>query len=152
MKIFISSLFLLFSLGLLNQEVVFHHPIQEDDEIASSFGPRTHLNSGEQRFHSGIDYLIPVGTKVFASAEGIIKFVGTKGFYGNIIIIEHPNSYQTYYCNLSKPLEGLSSGQKIKASELIGYSGKSGKVITAGFHFEIRKDGEPIDPAEFLQE
>lgn len=150
MKTYINLVSLLLVTGLTTHQPSFVPPLQSDQMIVSKFGNKYHPILQKERFHEGVDYKVPVGTKVFASAEGTVRFVGQRGSYGNLIVIEHESGFETYYCHLSRPDENLSAGRDVESAQLIGYTGESGKVMAPHLHFEIRKNGKPVDPEKYL--
>ncbi|MBS1792354.1 MAG: peptidoglycan DD-metalloendopeptidase family protein [Acidobacteria bacterium] len=116
--------------------------------ISSGFGNRFHPIDRKVKFHGGIDIAVPTGTKVGAAADGIVKFAGWKGGYGNVVIIEHPDGSETLYGHNSKLL--VVEGQKVVAGEPISLSGSTGKSTGPHVHFEIRQNGQLVNPAKFL--
>ena len=104
------------------------------------------------RSHSGIDILAPVGTSVYAAKSGIAFRGEVPTGYGKYIMIYHPDGYQTYYGHLSA--WQASSAVHVRQGELIGYVGKTGnaasKSMQPHLHFEIRQNGEPVDPRRLM--
>ncbi len=119
-----------------------------EGRISSGFGTRFHPIDKKTKFHGGIDIAVPKGTPVGAAAEGIVKFAGWKGGYGNLVIIEHPDGTQTRYGHNDKLL--VAEGQKISAGEKISLSGSTGKSTGPHLHFEVRINGKPVDPQKYL--
>ncbi|WP_028358093.1 M23 family metallopeptidase [Brackiella oedipodis] len=113
--------------------------------ISSLYGYRIHPVLGVRRFHSGVDYAVPVGTKVFAAAPGRVKFVGHKGGYGKLVILEHGNHYSTVYGHLSD-YANLKKGDIVSKGQVIAYSGNTGMSTGPHLHFEIRHNGATLDP------
>lgn len=111
--------------------------------LSSPFGMRW------GRMHQGIDIASPIGTPVTAADNGRITFAGVKTGYGNCMIIDHGNGYETVYGHLDTLV--ASEGDIVEKKELIAYSGNTGRSTGPHLHFEIRKHGEPIDPRPFLQ-
>ena len=113
--------------------------------ISSRFGDR----SGVRRYtHTGTDIAAPMGTAVKASTAGTVSFAGWKGSYGNCIIIDHANGVQTWYGHLSKI--GVSVGQQVNSSTVIGNVGSTGNSTGPHLHFEIRINGTPVNPQNYL--
>lgn len=98
------------------------------------------------RPHHGLDYSAPTGTPVSSIGDGKVVFKGWKGGYGNLVEIRHMNGYKTRYGHLSRFAKGLSAGKRVKMGELIGYVGSTGLSTGAHLHFEMHKDGSPINP------
>lgn len=112
--------------------------------ISSEFGNRVHPIFGIVRLHAGIDIALPTGRPIFASREGRVIFVGERGGYGNTVIIKHAGPYATLYAHMSA--FDVSEGSWVEGGEHIGDVGNTGWSTGPHLHFEIRKDGEPINP------
>jgi murein DD-endopeptidase MepM/ murein hydrolase activator NlpD len=98
------------------------------------------------RAHMGIDYAAPNGTPVFSVATGKVVHLGYSGAFGNLIILEHPGNYRTYYAHLSNYNAELEVGNEVRRGLEIGYVGSTGRSTGPHLHFELRKDGVYIDP------
>lgn len=98
------------------------------------------------RAHMGIDYAAPIGTPVFSVATGKVAHIGYSGAFGNLIILEHPGNYLTYYAHLSNYNVELELGNEVRRGFEIGYVGSTGRSTGPHLHFELRKDGVYIDP------
>ncbi|MCD6595072.1 M23 family metallopeptidase [bacterium] len=94
--------------------------------------------------HSGIDIVVPSGTLVHSTADGIVADTGENKDYGIYVEIDHLNGYRTIYGHLSKA--NVSVGDPVKRGAVIGYSGQTGKTIHPHIHYELRYDKKPIDP------
>jgi murein DD-endopeptidase MepM/ murein hydrolase activator NlpD len=112
--------------------------------VSSEFGPRTHPVSGERHEHSGIDFAAPAGSPVRAAAAGTVAFAGERGGYGNLVIIRHPDGAETYYAH-QRDLS-VRTGQPVSAGQLVGTVGSTGRSTGPHLHFELRRDGRPVDP------
>ena len=118
--------------------------------IISGYGMRIHPVLRYKRMHGGIDFRADIGTKVYATGDGIIKYARRKGTYGNLIEIDHGFGFVSKYAHLSSFADGLRVGDEIKRGELIGYSGKSGLTEGPHLHYEIHQKNRAIDPLNFL--
>jgi murein DD-endopeptidase MepM/ murein hydrolase activator NlpD len=98
------------------------------------------------RAHMGIDYAAPTGTPVFSVATGKVVHLGFNGAFGNLIILEHPGNYRTYYAHLSNFNVELQVGNEVRRGLEIGYVGSTGRSTGPHLHFELRKDGVYVDP------
>ena len=98
--------------------------------------------------HTGIDFAVKEGTAVSATASGEIISAGWDEYLGNFVIIDHGNGYLTTYGHNRELL--VKKGEKINKGEIIALSGNTGQSTAPHLHYEIMKDGEPIDPAPFL--
>jgi murein DD-endopeptidase MepM/ murein hydrolase activator NlpD len=98
------------------------------------------------RTHMGIDYAAPIGTPVFSVANGKVAHIGFSGAFGNLIVLEHPGNYHTYYAHLSNYNVELEVGNDVRRGLEIGYVGSTGRSTGPHLHFELRKNGVYIDP------
>jgi murein DD-endopeptidase MepM/ murein hydrolase activator NlpD len=98
------------------------------------------------RTHMGIDYSAPIGTPIFSVATGKVVHLGYSGAFGNLIILEHPGNYRTYYAHLSSYNAELEVGNEVRRGLEIGYVGSTGRSTGPHLHFELRKDGVYVDP------
>ncbi|MGY4707138.1 peptidoglycan DD-metalloendopeptidase family protein [Candidatus Bipolaricaulota sp. J31] len=116
--------------------------------LTSLFGPRTHPIYGTPDFHTGIDFGVPEGTSVHAAAAGVVSFVGWRGGYGLLVVVDHGNGFTTYYAHLSRAL--VEAGQFVEQGQVIALSGNTGLSTGPHLHFEIRRYGKPVDPLPWL--
>jgi len=100
--------------------------------------------------HPGIDIAVPIGSPVRASGGGTVLQSGEEAEYGVFVLLQHPSGYQSMYGHLSRVT--VAAGQAIDAGQVIGLSGNSGRSSAPHLHFEIRRDGEPIDPRTLVKE
>ena len=98
------------------------------------------------RTHMGIDYAAPTGTPIFSVANGKVVHLGFNGAFGNLIVIEHPGNYHTYYAHLSNYNVELELGNEVRRGFEIGYVGSTGRSTGPHLHFELRKNGVYVDP------
>ena len=114
----------------------------------SSNAPTTQAQQSKQRYrtHMGIDYAAPVGTPIFSVANGKVIHLGYSGAFGNLIILEHPGNYHTYYAHLSNYNVELAVGNEVRRGFEIGYVGSTGRSTGPHLHFELRKNSVYIDP------
>ena len=112
------------------------------------FGKQMHPIYKRIKFHKGIDMKASHGSGIFAAADGVVRATSRGGSYGKVIIIDHANGFQTRYAHCSKIY--VRTGQKVKQRKCIGRVGNTGLSTHAHLHFEIRKNGKPIDPMKYL--
>ncbi len=125
-------------------------PVANKDltRMASGYGWRIHPIYKTQKLHTGMDFTAPVGTEIYATGNGIIEKIEFDGRgYGNNILINHGYGYETLYGHMSKM--SVRPGQKISRGDLIGYVGNSGSSTGPHLHYEVRKNGNPVNPVNF---
>ena len=115
--------------------------------ISSPFGVRVHPILGYLRMHTGIDYAAPTGTPIHAPSDGIVEFRGPKGGYGNTVILRHNDSMQTLYGHMSAFSANAAPGQRVRAGDIIGFIGTTGRSTGPHLHYEVRLNGVPVNPA-----
>jgi murein DD-endopeptidase MepM/ murein hydrolase activator NlpD len=117
--------------------------------LSSGFGYRSDPFTGGGAMHAGLDFKGPVGTPILAAAEGKVVLAGFHGGYGNMIEIRHANGLVTRYAHLS----GLNvrSGQMVERGVQIGRMGSTGRSTGSHLHFEVRQNGQAINPRKFLE-
>ena len=127
--------------------------------VSQEFGPSAFLfeaaYAGFAHFHTGIDLAVPLGTPVFAAADGVVLLAGPMTDqngdlvgYGNYVILQHGNGLRTLYAHLM--IWAVKPGDSVKRGQLIGLVGSSGNSTGPHTHFEVRVDNSPIDPAQFF--
>lgn len=116
--------------------------------LSSVFGRRNHPVLGGVRMHTGIDYAAPVGTEVSATGAGRVRFAGTIRGYGKTIDIDHGGGVVTRYAHLSEVAEDVRVGTRVKGGDEIGSVGATGLVSGPNLHYEVRIDGQPVDPKD----
>lgn len=116
--------------------------------ITSNFGLRVHPILGTERFHAGTDFGAPEGTPIHASDRGVVLFAGWYGGYGNTVILDHGNGLTSLYGHASELY--VQEGQAVQRGQAIATVGSTGLSTGPHLHFEIRQNGEPVDPLAFL--
>jgi murein DD-endopeptidase MepM/ murein hydrolase activator NlpD len=117
-------------------------------EVTSGFGWRTHPILGYQRFHSGLDIGADYGTLIHAADSGTIIFAGWYGGYGNAVIIDHGGGVTSLYGHTSELY--VVEGQTVQRGQTIAAVGSTGFSTGPHLHFEVRENGEPVDPTAYL--
>lgn len=115
--------------------------------ITSPFGSRC-LPNGDCSFHPGIDIGVPAGTPIHAAAAGSVIYAGVMSGYGNLTVIDHGNGLATAYGHQSSI--GVSVGQTVSQGQVIGAVGCTGYCFGAHLHFEVRVNGAPVNPLNYL--
>ncbi len=115
--------------------------------ISSNFNPnRRHPVLNTLRAHKGVDYAAPTGTPVKAAGDGKVIFRGTKGGYGNTVILQHGGNITTLYAHMSRFNRGARNGNRVRQGSTIGYVGQSGLATGPHLHYEYRKNGVHLNP------
>ncbi len=117
-------------------------------KFTSSFGHRNHPVLKAKKHHQGVDLAAPVGAPIRAIQEGVVVFADPYSAYGNLIVIKHNNGLTSHYGHCAKIEAKI--GSKVKAGEIIGTVGKTGRVTGAHLHFEMRDNGKALDPEQYL--
>lgn len=126
-------------------------PVSNSDlkRVASGYGYRIDPVYKTVKFHAGLDFTAPQGTPIYATANGTVKIAGNQGNgYGNHVVINHGYGYETLYAHMFKVK--ATKGQKVKRGEIIGWVGSTGKSTGPHCHYEVHKNGRPLDPVYFF--
>ena len=118
-------------------------PVQDDFRFTSPFGRRW------GRMHKGVDMAGPVGTPVYATADGVVTFAGWQNGYGRIIIVKHPFGLETRYPHLNAIR--VKVGQEVARGARIGDMGNSGRSTGPHLHYEVRVNGQAVDPMRYIR-
>lgn len=111
----------------------------EFSRVTSGFShSRLHPIHQTWRAHKGVDYGAPIGTRVKATGDGIVEFVGKQGGYGNLVVIRHQGRFTTHYAHLNGFAQGIRKGMRISQGDVIGYVGKTGWATGPHLHYEFR--------------
>ena len=116
--------------------------------ITSPFGYRNHPIFGRQILHSGIDIGVDYGTPVHAADSGVVVEADWISGYGYAVVIDHGNGLSTLYGH-NESL-AVSAGQSVSKGQVIAYAGSTGNSTGPHVHFEVRSNGEPVDPMGYL--
>jgi murein DD-endopeptidase MepM/ murein hydrolase activator NlpD len=133
---------------LNNFDGQFMWPIPTHSRISSPFGMRMHPIQRRNIHHSGVDVGAPTGTRLLASADGIVRFAGWSGGYGNTVIIDHGNGYSTLYAHNSR--NRVTTGQSVTRGQHIADVGSTGMSTGPHLHFEIRINNRAVDPMAYF--
>jgi murein DD-endopeptidase MepM/ murein hydrolase activator NlpD len=126
-------------------------PVSDKDltRIASGFGTRIDPVYKVPKFHAGLDFAAPIGTPIYATADGVVTDAGyNEGGYGNRVVINHGFGYETLYGHMYRIK--AKRGQKVKRGEVIGYAGSTGKSTGPHCHYEVHRNGTPVDPVYYF--
>jgi len=116
--------------------------------LTSGYGMREHPILRKRADHKGVDLAAPVGTPVYATADGIVSKAERFGGYGNYIQIEHGGELQTRFAHLSG--YAVKEGDRVHKGDLIGYVGSTGRSTGPHLHYEVRVAGEAVNPIPYM--
>ena len=122
--------------------------IPAEGRITSRFGNRRDPFNWNTRFHSGIDIAAPLNTPIYAAADGTVVMARNNGGYGLTVVIDHGSTYETLYAHLNRI--DVEVGDKVKKGDTIGGMGTTGRSTGVHLHYEIKRDGEHIDPYLYM--
>jgi murein DD-endopeptidase MepM/ murein hydrolase activator NlpD len=118
-------------------------------KLSSNFGVRSDPFRGTAAMHAGIDLPGPIGTPVYATADGIVGRAQRAGGYGNLVELNHGKGIQTRYGHLSRIL--VNPNSRVRRGQLIGLMGSTGRSTGSHLHYEVRIDGAAVNPIPYLQ-
>lgn len=116
--------------------------------ISSEFGHRTDPLTRQSALHTGLDFEMAAGNPILAAGAGVVQEAGWDGPYGHAVLIRHQGGYTSRYAHASVLL--VKAGEQVSRGQLIARSGNSGRSTGPHLHFEVLKDGKPVDPAQYL--
>jgi murein DD-endopeptidase MepM/ murein hydrolase activator NlpD len=120
-----------------------------EGEISSRFGRRISPRNGQPEFHSGLDLAADSGNPVHATASGIVSFSGWSGGSGNLVVLEHGHGFSTCYAH--NKANAVQVGARVNRGDIIGYVGSTGRSTGPHVHYEIWKNGKPVDPYSYVK-
>ena len=123
-----------------------------DGQLTSGYGYRQHPIYGDTRFHAGIDIGAGWGTSVWAAAPGTVVHAGSAGGYGNLVLVSHGTyggrDIVTGYAHMSSI--SVAVGEQVQPGEQVGRVGSTGNSTGPHLHFEVRRDGDPVEPLDWV--
>ena len=118
--------------------------------LTSGYGVRSDPFRGRAAMHAGIDLAGPIGTPIYATADGVVQRAEwNSGGYGNLVELNHGHGIQTRYGHLTRSI--VNAGERVKRGQLIAYMGSTGRSTGSHLHYEVRIDGQAVNPIPFLQ-
>lgn len=117
--------------------------------VSSTFGVRKDPLLGSPALHSGMDFRAPMGSEARVTAPGTVVSAGWNGGYGRMVEVEHADGFTTRYGHLSKIL--VKKGQQLSAGDIVGKVGSTGRSTGPHLHYEVRRNGEALNPSRFLK-
>lgn len=131
--------------GKSARQFIIRNPVP-GARFSRGFGMMRHPILGVMKMHTGDDWAIPRGTPIMAAGSGVVERAGWGSGYGNMTIIRHANGYETVYAHQSAFAKGIVPGVHVRQGQVIGYVGSTGQSTGPHVHFEIRINGQPVDP------
>lgn len=122
----------------------------EGAALTSDYGMRTHPVIGGRRQHKGVDLAAATGTPIYATADGVVSRADRFSSYGLYVSIEHGASLQTRFAHMSRI--AVAAGERVKKGEIIGYVGTTGRSTGPHLHYEVRVDGQAVNPIPYMVE
>jgi murein DD-endopeptidase MepM/ murein hydrolase activator NlpD len=132
--------------GETGKRFLNRRPLEGGGTMRSRFGYRIHPIFKTRRLHTGVDLAARTGTPIYAAGDGVITYYRWQSGYGNKIEMEHVNGYETAYGHLSRFVDGLGVGSQVRQGQLIGYVGSTGQSTGPHLHFEVKINGNYVDP------
>ncbi len=123
-------------------------PLSGSMKITSPYGERIHPIIGEEAFHRGVDLRAHYGSPILVPADGVVLFTGRETTYGNMLVVLHGGGIATVYGHLWKFT--VQPYQRVSKGEVLGYTGNTGFSTGPHLHFEVRQNGEPTNPLEWV--
>jgi len=114
--------------------------------LTSGYGSRVHPVLGYTRMHEGIDFGAPIGTPILAAGDGVVARASVMGGYGNVVDIDHDGTWSTRYGHISRFAPGLRPGDRVKQGDVIAFVGNTGRSTGPHLHYEVRRNGQAINP------
>jgi murein DD-endopeptidase MepM/ murein hydrolase activator NlpD len=124
------------------------NPAPTQGVVSSAFGPRIDPLNGEKGFHHGVDIAAPAGSPIKAATGGKVTFSGLTRGYGNLVEVDHGDGLVTRYAHNAVNL--VAMGDEVSAGQPIALVGRTGRATDAHLHFEVRRQGKPVDPKFLL--
>lgn len=117
--------------------------------LAASYGDRIHPFYKSMVFHKGVDYSVPVGSAVFATADGVVDMIQSRGNESGLTLkLEHGSGYSTTYAHLDRII--VNVGSRVQRGDIVAFSGNSGLSYAPHLHYQVNLGGKPVDPLNFF--
>ena len=131
--------------GKIARKLFVMHPLKKPRQT-SKFGMRKHPILGYSTMHWGADFGAPINTPIRAPGEGTVVKAGKLGSYGQYLRIKHNSEYSSAYAHMARIADSMRVGKRVKAGEIIGYVGNTGRSTGPHLHWELYKNNQRIDP------
>ena len=126
-----------------------YQPVQSAFRFTSPFGYRRDPKTGGRRMHNGTDFAAPLGTPILAAADGVVVKAGWGNGYGRMVKVRHAFGIETWYAHMTRLR--VSEGQRVSQGDRIGDMGTTGRSTGVHLHYEVRHDGKPLNPMNFIR-
>lgn len=130
-------------------KVPYTIPVTAAHRFTSPFGPRRDPTGRGRRTHNGIDLAAPLGTPIYAGADGVVVSAGWESGFGNVVRIEHAFGFETLYAHQNKI--HVKVGQRVSRGDRIGDMGTTGRSTGVHLHYEVHRNGKPVNPMTYLE-
>lgn len=132
--------------GETGKRFLTRRPLQGGGTLRSRFGYRIHPIFKSRKLHTGVDLAAKTGTPIYASGDGVIEKSGWSSGYGKYVLIRHVNGFETGYGHMSRIADISKPGARVRQGQIIGYVGSTGYSTGPHLHFEIKINGNFVDP------
>ncbi len=132
--------------GDTGKRFLIRRPVEGGGRLSSRYGMRIHPIFGTRKLHAGIDLAGPRGTPIYAAGDAVIRRAQWVSGFGRFVELQHVNGYMTRYAHMDRIADGIVAGGTVRQGQLIGYIGSTGNVTGNHLHFEVRINGNPVDP------
>ncbi|MBB3114226.1 murein DD-endopeptidase MepM/ murein hydrolase activator NlpD [Paenibacillus phyllosphaerae] len=126
-------------------------PLQDSYRLSSNYGYRIHPITGKKKLHAGMDMAAPAGTPIYAAESGTVLVAQWWSGYGNAVIIDHGNGLWTVYGHIRNGGIKVEKGETVKRGQKIAEVGSTGQSTGNHLHFEVRLNGTPVEPSQYLK-
>lgn len=130
------------------EQLPFSIPVNGSFRNTSGFGYRRDPINGGRRLHAGIDFAGSRGTPIVAGGDGTVIFAGRQSGYGLMVELRHPFGYTTRYAHMTRI--NVSEGERVSRGDRLGDMGCTGRCTGTHLHYEVRRNGDPVDPMTFI--
>ncbi len=132
--------------GQTGKRFLLRRPLQGGGRLRGNFGMRVHPISRVRKLHTGVDLSASTGTPIFASGDGVVVRAQWVSGYGRFVELRHRNGYSTRYGHMTRIASGMAPGTRVTQGQTIGFVGSTGFSTGPHLHFEIRVNGNPVNP------
>ena len=132
--------------GETGKQFLLRRPLEGGGTLRSRYGYRRHPIFGDYRLHSGADLAAPSGTPIYAGGDGVVEMAQWYSGYGRYVELRHANGYGSAYGHMSAIADGITPGTRVSQGQVIGYVGSTGQSTGPHLHYEIKINGNTVDP------